>query len=124
MTELSNKQQPVPDIFVGQVLYREIHNYNAPPEIKEVVVSKIGKKYFYITGWEERYPIDKETLKHEDKNYIRNSFQLYKDKQEIFDLREKKRLLEKLRKYFDWSGNGSTNTLEQLRQAAEILGVS
>ena len=113
-----------PAVFVGQVLYRELSHRNAPTEIKEVVVSKIGKKYLYLTGWEERYPVNKDTLKYEDKNYSQSNFQLYRDKQEILDRKEKHNLLDKLQKHFNWSGNGSRNTLEQLRQAVEVLGLS
>ena len=113
----------LPAVFVGQVLYREKSNRNAPSEIVEVTVGKVGKKYFYLTGWEERYTIDKETLKYTDKNYNQRNFQLYKDKQEILDRREKSKLFDVLQKHFNWSGNGSRNTLEQLREVANILGL-
>jgi hypothetical protein len=115
---------PLPAVFVGQVLYREKSRRNEPSEIVEVTVGKVGKKYFYLTGWEERYPISKETLKYEDKNYSQSCFQLHRDKQEILDRKEKSSLLDKLQKHFNWSGNGSRNTLEQLRQAVEVLGLS
>jgi hypothetical protein len=114
----------LPAVFVGQVLYREKSRRNEPSEIVEVTVGKVGKKYFYLTGWEERYPINKETLKYEDKNYSQSNFQLHRDKQEILDRKEKSSLLDKLQKHFNWSGNGSRNTLEQLRQAVEVLGLS
>lgn len=114
----------LPAVFVGQVLFREKFNRNAPSEIVEVNVGKVGKKYFYLTGWEERYPIDKETLKYTDKNYSQRDFQLYRDKQEILDIREKSKLYDLLQKHFNWSGNGSKNTLEQLRKVVEVLGLS
>lgn len=114
----------LPAVFVGQVLYREKSNRNAPPEIVEVTIGKIGKKYFYLTGLEERYPVDKGTLKYTDKNYSQSNFQLYRDKQEILDRREKSKLLNILQKYFHWSGNASRNTLQELRQVSEILGLS
>ena len=124
-TEASNDGNTVlPAVFVGQVLFREKFNRNAPSEIVEVTVCKVGKKYFYLTGLEERYPIDKETLKYTDKNYSQSNFQLYRDKQEIFDRREKSKLYDLLQKHFNWSGNGSNNTLEQLRKAVEVLGLS
>ena len=125
-TEASNDGNTVlPAVFVGQVLFREKFNRrNAPSEIVEVTVGKVGKKYFYLTGWEERYPIDKETLKYIDKNYSQRNFQLYRDKQEILDRREKSKLYDLLQKHFNWSGNGSKNTLEQLRKAVEVLGLS
>ena len=113
-----------PAVFVGQVLFREKINRNAPSEIVEVTVGKVGKKYFYLTGWEERYPINKETLKYTAKNYSQSNFQLYRDKQEILDRREKSKLYDLLQKHFNWTGNGSKNTLEQLRKAVEVLGLS
>ena len=124
-TDISNDGNTMlPAVFIGQVLFREKFNRNAPSEIVEVTVGKVGKKYFYLTGWEERYPIDKETLKYTDKNYIQSNFQLYRDKQEILDRREKSKLYDLLQKHFNWSGNGSKNTLEQLRKAVEVLGLS
>jgi hypothetical protein len=113
----------LPAVFVGQVLFREKFNRNAPSEIVEVTVGKVGKKYFYLTGWAERYPIDKETLKYTDKNYSQSNFQLYRDKQEILDRREKSKLFDLLQKHFNWSGNGSKNTLEQLRKVVDVLGL-
>ena len=125
ITEASNDGNTVLHaVFVGQVLFREKFNRNSHSEIVEVTVGKVGKKYFYITGFGERYPIDKETLKYTDKNYTQRNFQLYRDKQEILDRREKSKLYDLLQKHFNWSGNGSKNTLEQLRKAVEVLGLS
>lgn len=114
----------LPAIFVGQVLYREKSIRNEPSEIVEVTVGKVGKKYFYLNGWEEQYPVDKETLQYTDKNYSQSNFQLYRDKQEILDRREKERLTNILYKHFHWSGDKRKNTLEQLRKAVEVLGLS
>ena len=114
----------LPAVFVGQVLYREKQRRNEPSEIEEVTVGKIGKKYFYLTIWEERYPVDKETLQYTDKNYSQNNFQLYRDKQEILDRKERGRLTDILYKHFHWSGNKHKNTLEQLKKAVEVLGLS
>ena len=114
----------LPAVFVGQVLYREKSTRNKPSEIVEVTVGKVGKKYFYLTGWEERYPVDKETLEYTDKNYSQSNFQLYRDKQEILDRKEKERLTDVLYKHFHWSGNKHKNTLEQLKKAVEVLGLS
>ena len=114
----------LPAVFVGQVLYREKSTRNEPSEIVEVTVGKVGKKYFYLTGWEETYPVDKETLEYTDKNYSQRNFQLYRDKQEILDRKEKERLTYVLYKHFHWSGNKYKNTLEQLKKAVEVLGLS
>ena len=114
----------LPAVFVGQVLYRKKSTRNEPSEIVEVTVGKVGKKYFYLTGLEERYPVDKETLKYTDKNYSQSNFKLYRDKQEILDRKEKERLTDVLYKHFHWSGNKHKNTLEQLKKAVEVLGLS
>ena len=114
----------LPAVFIGQVLYREKSTRNEPSEIVEETVGKVGKKYFYLTGWEERYPVDKETLEYTDKNYSQSNFQLYRDKQEILDRKEKERLTYVLYKHFHRSGNKHKNTLEQLKKAVEVLGLS
>jgi hypothetical protein len=114
----------LPAVFVGQVLYREKSRRNASSEIVEVTVGKIGRKYFYLTGWEERYPVDKETLQYTDKDYSQSNFQLYRNKQEILDRKEKEMLADVLYKHFHWAGNKHKNTLEQLRKAVEVLGLS
>jgi hypothetical protein len=115
----------LPNISVGQVLYIQEKRRNAPPEIIEVTVTKIGRKYFYINRYRTEYPISKETLQYEDKNYSQSNFQLYLDKQEILDTNERQKLLDVLQKHFSWSNNGTKeNTLEQLRKVAEILGLS
>ena len=116
--------ETLPPIFVGQVLYRNRLSRYAANEIQEVVVSKVGKKYFYLTGWEEkRYPINKVSLQYNNKIYSQSDFQLYRDKQEIFDRTEKSDLLNKLQKHFNSFANGSRNTLDQLRKAVDVLGL-
>ncbi len=114
---------PLP-IYVGQVLYRESLRRGELHKIVKVTVSKVGKKYFYLTGSEERYPIDKETLRYIDKNYNHYNFQLYRDKQEMLDLRERERLIDALSKHFFLLGDYRKNTIEQLKKAAEALGLS
>lgn len=113
----------LPAVFVGQILYLERSNRNAPSEIEEVTVQRIGKKYFYLNGWEERYPIGKENLLYESKEYSQHNFQLYRTKQEILDRKERANLISKLKAHFDWHGNSSKNTLEQLRSAVDVLCV-
>ena len=112
----------LPAVFVGQVLFREKINRNAPSEIVEVTVGKVGEKYFYLTGWEERYPIDKETLKYTDKNYSQSNFQLYRDRQEILDRREKSKLYDLLQKHFNWSGNGMVIFIQKTFSRYDYLG--
>jgi hypothetical protein len=109
-------------IFVGQILYREICNRYSPTQIKAYTVSKIGKKYFYLV--ENAYPINIKNLMYEDKTYSQANFRLYRTEQEILDRIEKSNLFEKIRKGFDWSTNTSNFTLEQLRNASKILDLS
>lgn len=46
---MEEKKKP---IAIGDVLYRVKSNRNEPHEIVEVTVGKVGKKYFYLTGWD------------------------------------------------------------------------
>lgn len=115
------KNDNYPNISIGQILYREKSNRNSLFEIEEFEVSKIGKKYFYLKGLGERFPIRKETLTYECKNYTQHNFKLYKTKQEILDNREKYNLINKLRKHLDWTGDHKNNSLDQLRAAATAL---
>ena len=112
----------LPEVFVGQILYREKSYRNEPTKIEEVIVGKTGKKYFYLTGWEERYPIDKETLRYTDKVYSQNGFQLYRDKQQILDKNETANLYTNIQKVFRDYSNNNRLTLEQLRNISDILG--
>jgi len=117
-------QNPLlPAVFVGMKLYREIFSRHSPTEIKEYTVSKIGKKYFYLEE-NDRYAIGKETMKYVDKVYGQSNFQLYLTKQEILHNGEIRVLFDKIRKAFDCSYNRSNYTLEQLREASKVLGLS
>ena len=115
--------QMLPAVFVGMKLYREIFSRHSPTEIKEYTVSKIGKKYFYLEE-NDRYAIGKETMKYVDKVYGQSNFQLYLTKQEILHNGEIRVLFDKIRKAFDCSYNRSNYTLEQLREASKVLGLS
>jgi len=123
MIEESKTMNENKPIEIGQILYREIGRRNQPYEIKEVKVEKIGKKYFYLEGFDSRYPIDKLTLEYKDKVYS-GGFQLYRDKQDILDKNEKQKLLSKLQQYFSWTNSlASKSTLDQLRQVVNILNL-
>lgn len=112
----------LPAVFVGMKLYREVSHRNFPTEIKEYTVSKIGKKYFYVAE-SDRYAINKEKLKYEDKVYSQSSFQLYRSREEIEQRWEMNRLYDKVQKQFSHY-TPRTVTLEQLRQIVQILGLS
>lgn len=111
----------LPAVFVGQKLYREVSVRNSPPEIKEYEVESIARKYIYLKGLGKDYPVNKETLWHENKNYSQSSFKLHTDKQSILDRRERDRLCAELQRHFSWAGHSKRNTLEELRECAKIL---
>ena len=106
------------DFYVGQKLY-----IDKGKRIEEVTISSIRRKYLYLDGYYDRYPIDKQTLTYKNKNYTNDSFTLVKDKQEILDKNEKSNLLRLLRVCFDWNGIAKDLSLEYLRKIAEILKV-
>lgn len=108
-------------ISIGSKLYRPVHSRNQPTEIREYTVSKIGKKYLYVAE-NNRYQINKETLRFEDKVYSQSSFQLYTSKEEIEEKEELNWLYNKVQKHFSHYSPRVT-TLEQLRQIIEILGI-
>lgn len=110
------------NIREGQVLYKETYGRYITTRIETVTVSKIGRKYFYLLE-DDSHPINKETLKYEDKNYSQHDFQLYRTEKEILDRREKSELFESLRKAFDWSSKSTNYTLEQLREVFKILNL-
>lgn len=110
-------------IYVGQTLFIHIKNY----EVKEYQVIKVGRKYFYVNNYRQDYPISKETLRYEDKNYSQHNKQFYLSKQEILDKVEKEILISKFKKHFsgyDWNIPAKDSTLNQLRSAASCLLIS
>lgn len=107
---------------VGTKLYRYKSSRYTEPEIIEYTVSKIGKKYFElkeING--SRFFI--ENLRYDAGAYSNSSWQLYKTAQEILDEKEFDKLYSSLCRHFSHYTNRSRNTLEQLRQIAEVLGL-
>lgn len=62
---MNNKERPaaiearpmLPAVFVGQVLYRERTSRYSEPEITEHTVTKIGRKYFEVTGLNDKINI-------------------------------------------------------------------
>lgn len=102
-------------IEVGTKLY-EFWNKG----VHERIVSRVGRKYFYIEGDGREQGYDKETLKFSHKDYSQCDVQLYRTKQEILDSRELSQLNDKIRGYF--SGYGRINlTLQQLREIDKII---
>jgi hypothetical protein len=110
-------------IKVGQKLYQEA-NGGLLNAYKEVEVLSVGKKYFYLKDDRLKLPYCLEKLRYENKNYSQNNIQLYLHPQEIIDSKERNFLIKKLSNHFTWMSRGAeNNTLEQLRKAAEALGI-
>lgn len=103
-------------INVGDVLYAPNKN-----NIDEVVVCKVGIKYFYIANYPYRnVGFDIQTLKYNNNSYYKDSIQLYRSAQEIEDLKEISVLLSKLKREFNLTSRREF-TLTELRGIDEIL---
>jgi hypothetical protein len=92
-------------------------------EIKELVIKKIGKKYFFVGGENqdnERFwtKFDIEELR-EVSNYSPD-WKLYFSKQEILDEQESDKLTSEIRNKFGSYGRLDL-TLDQLRRIKEII---
>lgn len=104
------------NIEVGQILYKW--------DLQEMIVTRIGNKYFYVKdkryNWDKEIPIEKNSLKHIEKDYNQHNFQLYRNQQEILDEKEHFKLCGILYKYFI-DRSSVKCSLENLRQIVEIL---
>jgi hypothetical protein len=100
-------------LYVGMKLY----NWDE----KEFTVKKIARKYFEVE--ETWHKIEIATLKYTNPDYMQANYQLYRDKNEILHTKERRKLIDQLRKAFSYYGD-IDYTLEQLRQVAEILNLN
>ena len=110
----------IKQIKVGDTLYREKGGGNIPLKMVEYKVEKIGIKYLYLEDL-DRYPINKDTLKYENKEYSHSNFQLYRTAQEILALRERRYFIAGIGEFFrmyNWSNN---LTMEQLIKINDII---
>jgi len=97
-------------LAVGQVVY-----YSERGQIYEGVITKVGKKYFYVEGF--RNPILIDTMR--EKSQYSGSSRVYFSAQEILDEKEMEDLYRKIAGIFrGWSNNF---TLEQLRDIDKII---
>jgi len=110
-------------IEVGQKLYREVFSRNEPPQIKEVTVIKVGRKYFEVEGesvsWRQN-KITLENLRYENKEYSQWNYQLYLTKQHILDMQEKRTLEKEIKDVLTSYGSLGI-TLQQARAIKAIL---
>lgn len=119
---MSNKNK----LSVGQKVYLKPINNAArygDKELKEQVIKKIGKKYFFVGSEEsnnERFwtKFSIEELR-EVSNYSPD-WELYFSKQEILDEQESDKLTSKIRNKFGSYGRLDL-TLDQLRRIEEII---
>ncbi len=122
----------IKDLAVGQVVYTKKINNNArylrdtkaPIEsyIEEVTIEKIGRKFFYIT---ERKGV-KFGVGHHDLLFNISdhcaSWQVYINKQDIYDEVERTKLLTKIEKVFaSRYGHNDKISLDQLRRISSII---
>lgn len=91
--------------------------------IQEYIVESIGKKYFYLKNLKGQ-KLDKkfslENLKDVIPHYS-SDWQVYTDKQQIFDEVEYDNLYSFIRSKFDSCTSKNVCTLEQLREIVSIL---
>lgn len=109
-------------IIVGTKLYRDKLDLDTASGFVEVVVSKVGRKYFYVHGSNNNFDLQK--LGYTDPGYSQCSFQLYRTLQEITDLAERAKLIRNIKNLFaSYDYKYENITLEQLRLVASILNL-
>ncbi len=84
--------------------------------VKETKISKIGRKYFYLEGYNEKFSLD--TLEYDSEHHF--DLKAYLDKQDIEDEIEIDKLETKIRNKFRQFGNFGL-TLNQLREISQII---
>lgn len=107
------------ELTVGQKLYLVPSTLDCAKnrEPKEVTISKVGQKYFYLQEY-QRNKYDIETL--QEVNNFNYKGQCYFTLQEILNLREINSLYRKIREYF--SGYREKEiSLENLRKINELI---
>jgi len=113
------------ELKVGQILYKEKKDHRGNfTGIEVYEIEKIGNKYFYLKG--NRFSgegINKKTLAYESVNYSQFSYQMYLTEQEIVDKHERLKLIDLIRRNFEWGSKANNFTLEQLQNAVTALGL-
>ena len=105
---------------IGQTVYlRPIGNAaRGSSKIEEVVITKVGRKYFETEG-HGRFEI--ETMRQDGRGYVSN-YQAYLSLEDIEQEKEQNRLVDEICKVFRGYGRPEV-TFEQARAIADILGI-
>lgn len=92
--------------------------------IYEGIITKIGRKYFYVSRWEndgDLYKVNLKTMRDETNTGWGYRCRVYLSKQEILDTREKERLFAFIEAFFRNHLNSRSLSLETLREIAKHL---
>jgi hypothetical protein len=115
-------------VEAGQKVYiidnRYRHRGGAGHQLKEAVVTKVGRKYFYVavSQWStERFRL--EDFRHDYFGYT-NRIYLYLSEQEYTDTCQYNHLLGEIRSMFKRYNLEKVVGIDQLKQIAAILGIN
>jgi Zn-finger nucleic acid-binding protein len=97
-----------------------VYLYNVlDKNLLEKIISKVGKKYFYLEGDFRKVPYSLKTLRAVD-SYV-NKNKVYLTKEEYYEEKEKKSLFFKLENIFSSFSNCENYSLEQLQKVYKML---
>ena len=107
---------------VGEALFAVwVNSRGLEKECKEVVVTKVGRKYFYVSDlvWEPKFHI--ETWREND-NFGIGTWKLYETKQAYLDEVEADRIYQTIKSNCFGSWNNKIKlSLDQLRRIQQII---
>lgn len=84
--------------------------------VREAKISKIGRKYFYLEGYDDKFSLD--TLEHYSEHHF--DLKVYLDKQDIVDEIEVDKLETNIRNKLKQYGSSGL-TLNQLREISQVI---
>lgn len=108
---------------VGDKVWYTMPRYST---IYEGIISKIGRKYFYVLRWgtdKDPYKVNLATMRDETNCGYGYRIRVYLSKQEILDEGEYNKLWSSLAGFFARYHNGNTLSLETLREIAKLAGI-
>lgn len=101
----------------GDTLYLDVTAVSKEPKSKQVTVTKVGTKYFYVDNYDKGY--NNKNLLYENKKYPHCDTQLYRTEQEIHEMHTKVYLRGLI--YHEITQNRHLLTLDQLQRINNIL---